>query len=82
MVTDVIVVPIDVRNSPQLEPVAHDLFRDYSTLHPDVVANSCSWYNLWVTESYVKENMVYTQIARRWRNHDVIRNVFFSRDVQ
>ena len=56
----VIVVPVDVRTSSQLEPTAYDIFRDYSKLHPEVVANSCTWYNRWVDEEYVRENMALT----------------------
>ena len=56
----VIVIPVDVRKSPQLEKVAYDIFTDYSKLHSAVVANSCTWYNRWVYEEYIRENMAYT----------------------
>ena len=55
-----IVDPYDVRNSPEIRPVTCDLFTDYVRLHPDVVANSCGWYNRWVSDPYIAENMEYS----------------------
>ena len=55
-----IVVPIDVRSSQRLEECYYNLFHDYSKLHPEIVANSCTWYNRWVDESYIRENMALT----------------------
>ena len=34
------------------------LFQDYARLTPDVVANSCYWYNRYVDQAYVRENMM------------------------
>ena len=35
-----------------------DSFADFAQLNEDVVANSCTWCNRWVANSYVKENMM------------------------
>ena len=39
---------------------AYDLFEDYSKLHKTIVANSNAWYNSWIHEDYVRENMSYS----------------------
>ena len=55
-----IVVPSDVMKTPILTDYYFDLLRDYAKLDDSVVANSCAWYNMWVREAYVQENMAYT----------------------
>ena len=57
-----IVVPADVKHTMKVERRCYDLFEDYSQLHPEIVANSCAWYNRWVTNPCVKENMVLTHV--------------------
>jgi hypothetical protein len=37
-----------------------DLLPDYAKLDDNIVANSCTWYNMWVQEEYVQENMAHT----------------------
>ena len=43
-----------------LTDVYFDLLRDYAKLDDNIIANSCAWYNLWVKEKYIQENMAYT----------------------
>ena len=55
-----IVVPDDVKNSPQVGSQVFDLFRDYPNLHPAQVANSNAWYNNWVDEASIRQNLALT----------------------
>ena len=55
-----IVVPTDVHNSSQILKETYDLFRDYATLHPAMVANSNAWCNAWVAEPTIRENLKIT----------------------
>ena len=55
--TCTIVLPIDVSKSHQIRDETFDIFTDYPKLHPDIVANSCAFYNLWAAQPYVSENM-------------------------
>ena len=61
-----IVVPKDLQTtgeltkSPTGEIVVYDLFKDYSRLHRAVVANSNAWYNSWIHQDYVQENISYS----------------------
>jgi len=55
-----IVLPKHVSRTPDLHDDRFDLFVDYAKLTSDIVANSCAWYNLWVNETYIRENMTYT----------------------
>jgi hypothetical protein len=55
-----IVVPTNVLKSPLLTDYYFDLLRDYAKLDDNIVANSCAWYNMWVQEEYVQENMAHT----------------------
>ena len=55
-----IVVPVDVTNSSALEKRACHVLDDHSHSHPAHVANSCTWYNLWVDSDYVHQNMAIT----------------------
>ena len=55
-----IVIPVDVRNEATLEKTSYDVFEDFSKLHAVHVANSNVWYNTWVSDSYVHDNMVLT----------------------
>ena len=52
-----IVVPVDVATTGTIENVTYDLFDDHTKLHEAHVANSCTWYNRWVKNDYVRENM-------------------------
>ena len=52
-----IVVPQDVMNHHGIRPVSHDLLSSYMKINVDVVSTSCSWYNTWSQDDYVKENM-------------------------
>ena len=52
-----IVVPEDVHSSPRVHPTTFDLFSDYATLHPAMIANSNAWYNNWVTDPAIRENL-------------------------
>ena len=53
-----IVIPVNVEHTMRIENKWYDLLEDYHELHPEVVANSCTWYNRWVTNAYIRENMV------------------------
>ena len=53
-----IVIPVDVHRTMNLEKGCYNLMVDYPKLHPDIVANSNAWWNTWVRNSYVRENMV------------------------
>ena len=55
-----IVVPQDVMNHHGIRPVSHDLLLSYMKINLDVVSTSCSWYNTWSQDDYVKENMKYS----------------------
>ena len=55
-----IVVPIDVQHTMAVERRTYNLLEDYPQLHAVVVANSCTWYNRWVTNRYIQENMALT----------------------
>ena len=56
-----IVTPQDVWNGQHLvHQTTYDLFADYVKIHPDMVANSNAWYNKWIGEPYVRENMAYS----------------------
>ena len=52
-----IVEPIDIANSSEVSGTTYNLFADYATLHPAQVALSCAWYNLWVDDESVHENL-------------------------
>ena len=54
------VVPVDVREKVDIERTQYNLFDNYPQLHAIHVANSCTWYNRWVTNSYISENMALT----------------------
>ena len=56
-----IVVPVNVAKGPELRAGTFDLFTDFPRLHPDIVATSCGWYNRWVQDSYIAENMNLTR---------------------
>ena len=70
-----IVVPINVKHAMKVEQRCYDLFKDYSQLHPEIVANSCAWHDRWVTDQCVRENMVLTYspqslaMGRRFDSH-------------
>ena len=55
-----VVIPVDVMRSVTIEKTQYTVFEDYPRLHECHVANSCTWYNRWVTDEYVHENMVLT----------------------
>ena len=55
-----VVVPIDVSKEPTLEQSTYDIFEDLTKLRSVHVANSNVWYNTWVTDDYVHDNMVLT----------------------
>ena len=55
-----VVVPINVQESMKIENRCYNLFDDYTQLHPEIVANSCTWYNRWVADPFVRENMALT----------------------
>ena len=55
-----IVVPVDVKATVGVESKTYNLLDDYPQLHAVTIANSCTWYNRWVTNRYISENMALT----------------------
>ena len=57
-----IVIPSEVDVSSQLvSPIqTFNLFTDYQRLHVTQVANSNAWFNMYCSDSYIKENMTYS----------------------
>ena len=55
-----IVLPVDVNQTSPLDEEYFDLLQDYQRLHPEIVANSCAWYNMWTADSHIRENMALT----------------------
>ena len=58
-VVENIVVPYNVGKSPQLGPTRYNLIDDFPKLTADQIAASNAWYNLWVDQDYITENMGY-----------------------
>ena len=56
-----IVVPVDVRASPRLQPEQFNLFDDYPKLTSEMVALSNAYYSRWVAETYISENLTITE---------------------
>lgn len=54
-----IVIPKDVQKTSALvdKDLIYDLFLHHSKLTPNMVANSCEWYNRRVQQDFVRENM-------------------------
>ena len=54
-----IVVPINVLHSLDFHDHRFNLFQvdDYTKLTPAIVANSCAWHDLWVSDAFIRENM-------------------------
>ena len=54
------VIPIDLAHSPVIENRTYSILYEHSQLHPVLVANSNTWYNIWVTDEWTHENLVLT----------------------
>ena len=52
-----IVIPEDVRNSPRIEAVTHDLIDDCAQSDEQIIRNSNAWCNLWVSSQEIQEDM-------------------------
>ena len=52
-----VVVPVNLMNSPEIEPKTYNLFDDYPLLTPEIVATSNAYYNRWVDAPYIKDNL-------------------------
>ena len=53
-----VVIPSDPSlRTPQLERTRYNIFDDYPKLTPDVVAQSNAYYNMWIDEPYISENL-------------------------
>lgn len=53
-----IVIPRNAWKSPRLQSNrTYNLFDDYAKLTPEMVSNSNVWYNHWIEDEYIKENM-------------------------
>ena len=55
-----IVVPLDIQSSNKTSSTTFNLFDDHRRLDASMVAASNAWYNLWVDEPFISENMTYT----------------------
>ena len=55
-----IVIPVDVLKTSTIETTKFDLFDNYNKLHIAHVTNSNVWYNTWIQEPYIRENMTLT----------------------
>jgi hypothetical protein len=55
-----IVVPLDVTNEATIETETYNLFRDYATLHPAMIANSNVWLNTWPQDTAIHQNLQIT----------------------
>lgn len=55
-----IVLPVSLQQTSKIRPQTFDLFRDYTNLHPTMIANSNAWYNTWVHSKSVRENLSLT----------------------
>ncbi len=69
-----ILVPKDVSSRPDLESITFNLFEDYPRLHADIVANSCTWLNVWVTSPYIPQHMAYTFTFLKNNTHETLWN--------
>ena len=58
-----LVLPKQVDTEPTLvDPTSYDLFQHYAKFTADMVANSCAWYNYWLSPPYIRENMTYSLV--------------------
>jgi len=69
-----IVKPVDVHATGQLESSSYDLLRDYGKLEPQQVALSNLWYNSWVEDEYIQENLSITQQFLKNNTEDTLWN--------
>ena len=56
-----IIKPVDVANTSALADGSYDLLRDFGHLDPSQVALSSMWYNTWIDEPFIPENMAFSQ---------------------
>ena len=54
---DTVVYPLDVHNSPALDPVRFSVFKDYAIITWEQMILSLTWYALWAGDSWVRESM-------------------------
>lgn len=64
-----IVIPEDVTTSPKVTEFV-SLFDAYPRLHPDIIANSNTWYHLWSDASYLAENLNWSYEMLRKNTED------------
>jgi len=69
-----IVKPVDVHATGQLESSSYDLLRDYGKLKPQQVVLSNLWYNSWVEDKYIQENLSITQQFLKNNTEDTLWN--------
>lgn len=67
-----IIVPVDLRRSPQTRSERFNLFDDYMTLDPDVVAQSNAYYNSYCIDPFINENLVLTYNMVRANTDDTL----------
>ena len=55
-----IVVPHDLMRTSTIDPVTHNIFDDYATLHPAMIGMSNAWYNNWVVSKELRDDLKIT----------------------
>ena len=69
-----IVIPKDLKHSPDIESVKYNLFQDYPKLTAQIVANSNAYYNRWVDHDFISEDMAYLHKLAKNNSDDTLFN--------
>ena len=69
-----IVVPKDLKNSPEIEDVTYNLVQDYMKLTPQIVANSNAYYHRWFPYDFIPEDMAYLYKLAKNNSDDTLFN--------
>ena len=69
-----VVIPHDVAVTPTIYEQRFDLLTDYSKLTATMVASSNTWYNLWIHQDYIRENMAFTFSLLQNNTNEVLWN--------
>ena len=70
-----VVKPVNSRVTPQLHPKTWNVFEDYVSLDPAMVANSITYYHLWLYETpHIRENLSITYAFLKSNTDDSLWN--------
>ncbi len=69
-----IVIPKNLKESPELEPQRYNLFDDYPKLTPTIVANSNAWYSRWIEHDFIADNLNLTFTLCKNNTEDTLFN--------